>query len=263
MSDLIPSAGDGLTMSSLEISELVESRHDSVKRTIERLTNQGVIVQPPLVDEPGTDTLGRPRVTQVYRFSGERGKRDSIIVVAQLCPEFTARLVDRWQELEARIAQPAIPAQLSRLQLIELAMQAEQERLALEVKATALEAKVAEQAPKVAFADQVEVAPDAIDLGKAAKLIGTGRTRLMAFMREIRWINRFNQPYQDKIEAGLLDVKVSPWEHPKHGLQQQITTLVFGKGLVKLQSLWNERQHAIGAAHTQPAATPLGSGVQA
>ena len=27
-------------------------------------------------------------------------------MVVQLCPEFTARLVDRWQELEARIARP-------------------------------------------------------------------------------------------------------------------------------------------------------------
>lgn len=259
MSDLIPSAGDGLTMSSREIAVLVEKRHDNVKRTIETLAEQGVIVRPQIEDEPGTDALGRHRVTQVYRFSGERGKRDSIIVVAQLCPEFTARLVDRWQELEARIAQPAIPAQLSRLQLIELAMQAEQERLVLEEKANKLEAKVAEQAPKVAFAQQVEVAPDAIDLGKAAKLIGTGRTRLMAFMREIRWINRFNQPYQDKIEAGLLDVKLGSWEHPDHGLQQSVTTLVSGKGLVKLQSLWDERQHAVGAAHMQPAATQPGS----
>ena len=35
------------------------------------------------------------------------GKRDSYIVVAQLSPEFTARLVDRWQELvnQARIPQ--------------------------------------------------------------------------------------------------------------------------------------------------------------
>lgn len=44
-------------------------------------------------------TAGRPAVE--YVFSGEQGKRDSIIVVAQLSPEFTARLVDRWQELEA------------------------------------------------------------------------------------------------------------------------------------------------------------------
>ena len=29
------------------------------------------------------------------------GKRDSYVVVAQLSPEFTDRLVDRWQALEA------------------------------------------------------------------------------------------------------------------------------------------------------------------
>ncbi|MDP1165211.1 phage regulatory protein/antirepressor Ant, partial [Klebsiella pneumoniae] len=54
-------------------------------------------------------TAGRP--STFYVFSGEQGKRDSIIVVAQLCPEFTARLVDRWQELEAQIAKPADPMQ--------------------------------------------------------------------------------------------------------------------------------------------------------
>ena len=93
-------------MTSLEIAELVEKRHDNVKRTIETLVNTSVIVQPQIEDEQSTDKMGRTRTTQVYVFTGEQGKRDSIIVVAQLCPEFTARLVDRWQELEAQVAQP-------------------------------------------------------------------------------------------------------------------------------------------------------------
>lgn len=94
---------DILTMSSSEISELVDSRHDSVRRTIERLAEKGVIALPPTVEKP---TQGRPSLE--YVFQGDKGKRDSIIVVAQLSPEFTARLVDRWQELEAQVA-PAIP----------------------------------------------------------------------------------------------------------------------------------------------------------
>lgn len=97
------------TMNSREIAELVGSRHDKVKQSIERLAARGVIVQPPLGDEPSVDSMGRPRITEVYVFSGEKGKRDSIVVVAQLSPEFTARLVDRWQELEAKLAQPAFP----------------------------------------------------------------------------------------------------------------------------------------------------------
>lgn len=36
------------------------------------------------------------------------GKRDSYVVVAQLSPEFTARLVDRWQELEEQVTSTSI-----------------------------------------------------------------------------------------------------------------------------------------------------------
>lgn len=83
------------SMTSVEIAALVGSRHDSVKRTIERLVKSGVITSPPLVEKP---TAGRP--VAVYVFSGEEGKRDTYVVVAQLSPEFTGLLVDRWQELE-------------------------------------------------------------------------------------------------------------------------------------------------------------------
>lgn len=89
------------SMTSVEIAELVGSRHDSVKRAIERIAGRGVIPFPPMVEKP---TAGRPAT--YYVFEGEQGKRDSIIVVAQLCPAFTARLVDRWRELEEQIRKP-------------------------------------------------------------------------------------------------------------------------------------------------------------
>ena len=86
---------DAQSMNSLQIAELVQSRHDSVKRTIERLAEQEIIEFPPLVE---IKTATKP--TQAYLFSGERGKLDSITVAAQLCPRFTAAIVKRWQELE-------------------------------------------------------------------------------------------------------------------------------------------------------------------
>ncbi|ENW40310.1 TPA: DNA-binding protein [Klebsiella pneumoniae] len=92
------------SMTSLEIAELVEKRHDNVKRTIESLVNTGVIVQPQIED--GIKSANGV-IPKIYVFTGEQGKRDSIIVVAQLCPEFTARLVDRWQELEAQLQETA------------------------------------------------------------------------------------------------------------------------------------------------------------
>ncbi len=98
-----PLTQDAQTMSSREMAELCEKRHDSVKRTIETLAKNGVICAPQSVDEQFNDAMGRPRTESVYKV----GKRDSYVVVAQLSPEFTARLVDRWQELETKESKPA------------------------------------------------------------------------------------------------------------------------------------------------------------
>lgn len=95
------------SMTSIEIADMVGKRHDNVKRTIETLILRLVITSPQIEEKP---TAGRP--TTYYLFEGEQGKRDSIITVAQLCPEFTARLVDRWRELEEERMRPKSQAEL-------------------------------------------------------------------------------------------------------------------------------------------------------
>lgn len=95
MNQLAPFSG--IKMDHLEIANLVHKRPDNVKRTIESLIDTGVISHPQIED--GIKSANGV-IPKIYVFSGEQGKRDSIIVVAQLCPEFTARLVDRWQDLE-------------------------------------------------------------------------------------------------------------------------------------------------------------------
>ncbi len=64
------------TMPSREIADLVESRHDNVKRTVERLAERDVISQPPLVDG---EISANGTVEQDYKI----GKRDSTVIVAQ------------------------------------------------------------------------------------------------------------------------------------------------------------------------------------
>lgn len=88
------------SMDSLQIANIVSARHDNVKRTVDRLVDQGVIACPPMEDVQNTKGNSRTYNTQTYVFSGEQGKLDSITVVAQLCPHFTAMIVKRWQELE-------------------------------------------------------------------------------------------------------------------------------------------------------------------
>lgn len=99
------------TMSSREIAELVDSRHDDVKRTIVRLAERGSIQLPPLADVKNH----RRQTVSEYRI----GKRDTYVIVAQLSPEFTAALVDRWQQLEDQAVQQQVAAhsrQVARLE---------------------------------------------------------------------------------------------------------------------------------------------------
>jgi hypothetical protein len=91
-------------MSSREIAELLEKQHANIKISAERLAEKGVI-----------GTLAVQEFTHNGNVYTEYllNKRDSLILVAQNCPEFTARIVDRWQELEAQQApkqgSPQIP----------------------------------------------------------------------------------------------------------------------------------------------------------
>lgn len=97
---IITTNNTAISMSSQEIADLVQSRHDSVKRTIERLVESGVIQCPPLVDIKNHQN----RDMQVYVFESEQGKRDTTIIVAQLSPTFLGTVVDRWMELEKQYA---------------------------------------------------------------------------------------------------------------------------------------------------------------
>ena len=124
-------------MTSQQIADLVGSRHDTVKKSIERMIGRGIISKPPMAD--GIKAANGV-ATQVYIFSGEQGRLDSIVVVAQLSPEFTAALVKRWDELERGVA-PAIQIPQSFSEALQLAAdQAKQLELA---------------APKVAHYDKV------------------------------------------------------------------------------------------------------------
>lgn len=87
-------------MLSPEIAELVQSEPRAVNLSIERLAKRGVIQLPPLMKVENKQSISPNRFSNVYVFSGEKGKLDSITVVAQLCPEFTAAIVKRWYELE-------------------------------------------------------------------------------------------------------------------------------------------------------------------
>ncbi|MBE4575502.1 hypothetical protein BOO36_17000 [Vibrio navarrensis] len=148
--------------------------------------------------------------------------------------KFKIGLVRSFFNLREQVAKPIVPTPLSTIEILEIAMKAEQEKLALAEK-------IKNDAPKVTFAETVSASPDSIDVGKAAKICGTGRQRMFAFLKRIAWITRTNEPYQRIIEQGLMEMKVREYHHPELGLKRSVQPLVTGKGLLKLQTLIQEQ----------------------
>ena len=182
--------------------------------------------------------MGRARTTKVYWLP----KRDTYVVVAQLSPEFTARIVDRWQELED--AQSASSPQLPNFSdpvaaARAWADEAEQKQVA-QAKAVQLENKVEELAPKAAVADQIANLDGLVDVGHVAQLVGTGRNRLFRFLREQGWVigHQRNRPYQRVVEAGLMDTKTREITKPDGTIIDVITPYLTAKGAEKLAELW-------------------------
>ena len=201
--------GNAIKMTSIEIAELVGKRHDNVKRTIETLAKNGVIRLPQIEVSERINNLGFNVQYEHYVFEGEQGKRDSIVVVAQLSPEFTARLVDRWRELEE--AAVNIPKTLP-----------EALRLAADLaeKKMQLENQLAIAAPKVEFADRVGEA-SGILIGNFAKVVGIGPNKLIPKRRsanhsptQVRHFHQITTPYQSHRRRSRLPPP-RPRQHPE------------------------------------------------
>ncbi|MDR8400089.1 phage antirepressor KilAC domain-containing protein [Paraburkholderia sp. USG1] len=219
-------ANIGVSMSSREIAELVESRHDNVKRTMETLRDRGLISFTQS-EETSHDGPGARRVV-VYLV----GKRDSYVIVAQLSPEFTARLVDRWQELEARAATPAfaIPQSLPDALRLAADLADERDQLKIEVQAAA---------PKVKALDRLTFADGAMCITDAAKTLQLQPKALFDWLSANQWIYR--RPacatwtaYQDKIQRGVLEHKITTVNRADGSEKVTSRVLVTAKGLAEL-----------------------------
>lgn len=220
-----------IQMTSLEISELTGSRHDSVKRSIERLADSGVIVRPPMVVEQSIDNFGRKRFTDVLIFSGETGKRDSIVVVARLSPEFTARIVDRWMELESRSSLPALPnfsnpAEAARA----WADQMEAKQIA--------EQKLAAVAPKVEFVDRYVRGNGLMTFRQVCKLLNVKETEFRSFLISQKIMYHLNggwAAYQVHLSAGRFQHKAGIAENGR-----SFSNLLFtNKGVNWVAAQWS------------------------
>lgn len=211
-----------ITMSSQQIADLVNSRHDKVKQSIERLVARGVIAQPPMGDGAKS---GNGVVSREYLVC----KRDSFVVVAQLSPEFTAALVDRWQELEN-----GQPAALPKSFADALRLAADQQE---QIEQQAQQLAIA--APKVEFVDKYVEATGLKGFRQVAKLLGAKESDFREFLCDNKIMYRLGSewvPYANHIDAGRFDVKAGASDTGHAFNQAKFTP----KGVAYVAGLWNK-----------------------
>lgn len=213
-------ATTALTMTSREIADLVGKQHSNIKISADRLSEKGVV---------GTLAV------QEFTHNGNKyteyllNKRDSLILVAQNCPEFTARIVDRWQELESK-SSFQIPTTLSAAL-----------RLAADQADTieAQQAKLAITTPKAEALDRITLSDGSMCLTNAAKVLGMPPKKFIDWMLQHEWIYRRagsskHIGYQSRVQAGYLDHKVTTVSRTDGTEKTVEQVLVTTKGLAKL-----------------------------
>jgi len=213
---------DAVTMSSREIAELVQSKHSDVKRSAERLVAGGVLTAP----LAQFDFEHNGNVYQEYRFN----KRDSLVVVARLSPEFTAAVVDRWQELEEG-RNISVPRSLPEALRLAADLAEQKEQLTLQLAAAA---------PKVEFVDRYCSASGSLSFRQVAKLLKAKETEFRLFLIENDIMYRLGgalTPRHQHIDAGRFEVKTGTSTTSNHAFSQARFT---AKGVKWIGGLWAE-----------------------
>jgi phage antirepressor YoqD-like protein len=216
------------TMSSREIAELCDKRHDHVMRDIRAM----------LVELYGESDL--PRFGGVYQGgNGESRpcftlpKRETLILVSGYNIGMRAAIIDRWQELEQPA--PAVNPMLAlndptTLRALLLDNVEERMKLAQELAAAA---------PKLEAFDRIASAEGSLCITDAAKSLQVRPKSLFDFLRAHGWIyqphgGRGDIAYATKLQQGLMEHKTTT-VHRSDGSEKIITQArITPKGLTRL-----------------------------
>ncbi|MFQ6291469.1 phage antirepressor KilAC domain-containing protein [Yersinia enterocolitica] len=211
-----------VTMSSREIAVLTGSNHSDVRRSIERLSEANLLSQP-LADTPYINEQNR----QTY-YEYHLNKRDSLVVVVRLSPEFTAVVVDRWQELEHKSQVPQTLPEALRL-AADLAEEKQQ-----------LENQLSIAAPKAEFVDRYVKANGSMTFRQVAKLPNAKEHEFTYLLLDHRIMYRLNGaliPRQQHIDLERFEIKTGTNTVNNHAFTQARFT---PKGVKWIGGLWAE-----------------------
>lgn len=216
------------TMSSREIADLTGKRHDHVMRDIRDMLTQ-------LHGQGGVpkfgDTCRNDQNGQEYPIFN-LPKRETLILVSGYNLEMRARIIDRWQELEA--AHQPDPMRL-------LNDPAAMRGILLDYteKVIALQGEVEEMRPQVEALERIAVSDGSMCITDAAKTLQVQPKALFQFLDSHRWIytrqgDNTRIAYQPKLQTGLLEHKTTVVTRSDGSEKTTTQVRVTAKGLARL-----------------------------
>jgi phage antirepressor YoqD-like protein len=195
MSSLIIATSSQKTMTSREIADLVKSQHDNVLKTVRRLISLGIVFgnETPYINPQNNQTYSE----FIFDF------RNTMIIASGYSAELRAKIIDRWQELEAQAVAPAfnIPTSLSSA----LRLAAEQAET-IETQAIQLQAAK----PAVEFVEKFVDSTGTKGFRQVCKLLGANEAAFRTFLSARQIMYRLGGdwvPYAHHIESGRMVVK--------------------------------------------------------
>lgn len=225
-------------MSSREIAELVNQRHDNVKRTIETLGTKGVISHPQIEEFGRVGFEIAPFETaggQQQREIAVLNEQQSTLILtymrnSDIVRRFKKSLVKAFYELHGQ--RQADYASLSTMQILQIAMQSEKERLALAEK-------IEEMLPKANGYDLIAGIDGSLCMTDAAKELQIKPKQLITWLSCNEWIYKRAGSatwigYHDKIQQGLIEMKAAIYQNSAGEDCQRPQVRITGKGLAKL-----------------------------
>jgi anti-repressor protein len=202
-------------MSSKRIAEKTKKEHKNVIRDIKNMISQ--------LEKDGSD-LSHVDYQEVI---DERGYTSEILINERLSLclasgysiSLRMMIIDDWAEMKK-------PKELSRIEILTIALEAEK-------KVLELQEKIEIDKPKVEFANQLLSATNSLDFGTSCKamVLPFGRNTMFEICRKLNFIMLNNQPYQSFIDQGYFTLLETSYVHPKSGDRVLTTkTMITSKG---------------------------------
>lgn len=221
------------TMSTRVIADLTEKRHDHVKRDVENMLGQ-----------LGLDI---PKFGGIY-FDAQNRQQTEYLLDEELTMTLVTgynivlrnRVIKRWKELEDKASKPV---ELSRMELIQLALAAEQEN-------QALKDHVAVLAPKAQALDTIADTSNTYCIRECAKTIGIKESELIQLLIDKKWVYRDAskklQPMAQYTLNGVFANRTSPVIKNHHDGQERVFLhmRVTAFGLTRITGLVNKIRQA-------------------